>query len=245
MRFFLKKSMRTGKNLTFYEIVFAIHHVYNFSYALAIFLTLVGFITSGRLSIRRSLPGTTSWWNLGRSIFAILTYFLPVWTLDLSALSTRGWCKITHDAAFVHPDGVSSTAPDPRLLQDFVDYASGSKKQDSFGERFGLNFVDIARYHALRENASKTRLGIIHKQVALGECALSWLVLCGPSSSENSSGEFEGVLPRERLEQWFGEERLPDGWWDAQGVRPSQTVGLWKARQAADFIGRLVEAMSS
>ena len=131
------------------------------------------------------------------------------------------------------------------MLKDFVEYASGSKTQDSFGERFGLSFVDIARYHALREKTSKTRLGTIHKQVALGECALTWLVLCGPSSSGNSSGDFEGVLPRERLEQWFGEERLPDGWWDARGVRPSQTVGLWKARQTADFIGRLAEAMSS
>jgi hypothetical protein len=52
-----------------------------------------------------------------------------------------------------------------------------------------------------------------------------------------------GFVPISRLEQWFGEERLPDNWWnsDGSGVRPKKTVGLVETRKLANFIGQLAE----
>lgn len=43
------------------------------------------------------------------------------------------------------------------------------------------------------------------------------------------------------MEQWFGEERLPDGWWGADGVRPVRAIGVLKARRMANLIDELSE----
>jgi len=62
----------------------------------------------------------------------------------------------------------------------------------------------------------------------------------GASSGETKEGgrkkkKKESVIPVPRLKEWFGHERLPDGWWD--GVRPSREVGLLEAGKCAKAVG--------
>jgi len=227
----------------------AITRVYNFSYPLAIVLALGGFMTCGKLSFQDRIPssGANISYNTRASFFENVTIFLlkvldslvsfiPSWTLDLDALKDRGSFKLTHDASFVHPDAVRSTTPDPHLVRGLLDFASTYSRR-------GLRFIDVVRFHASRGRASSTRLSDFHNTVALGECALTWLTLRGKSPFKPEVGKIEEgtIIPTSRLEQWFGEERLPDGWWGVSGVRPLQTVGLLKARSLADTIGRLAE----
>jgi len=231
---------RTGLNLSFVDIVRAIHHVYNISYPLAIFLAFGGLITSGKFSFRRATPSGAqpfhdAWYSrLLLSILSALTYF---WTLDLSSLSARGSFKITHDASLVHLDTVPSTGPDPQMLRDFMEYATEASNNNGHG----ISLLDIAHYHARRERTSGP-LDATHKRIALGECAFTWLMLRGSVAVNTTPAVYtEHVIPPERLQQWLGEERLPDGWWDEGGVRPSQVIGLRRVRQVASIVERFVK----
>ncbi|PPR00770.1 hypothetical protein CVT26_012396 [Gymnopilus dilepis] len=255
-------SSREGYDLSFFDLVNAIVHVYNLSYALAGFLTLVGFLTCGRLSFGKgmSLAGEThvkSTWLLYLLCPFLLVLDLyaaygPRFVLDLCSLSCRGHTKISHDGSFVHPNCVSSTAPLPTLVGGLLDFASTTRNLDG-RPRDGLGLIDIAHFHAHRLKNTPTALNNIHSEVALGECALTWEVLrghqCydGPSDHDHNAclkDYLDGVIPRTRLEQWFGEERLPDGWWDFQGVRPTTTVGLVKVKILANSIRSLARKTS-
>lgn len=236
----IRSRSRTGTNLSFLQVIAAVHLVYNISYPLAIFLTSVGFLTCGKFSWprppRSSHPHTL--FN-GLTLF-LMSFFIPSWTLDLAALSARGAHKITHNASFVHPDNVSSTAPDPQMVERLIDYASRIKEIDD-RRLSGLSLFDFAHYHARRETTTPMKHYNIHEQVALGEGALTWLVLHRSSETPVKRGPYSGIVPTERVRQWLGEERLPDGWWDYHGVRPSATIGLWRARRVADLIKILME----
>ena len=54
----------------------------------------------------------------------------------------------------------------------------------------------------------------------------------------------EDVIPLCVLEQWFGEERLPEGWWDVGGPRPIKQVGLLEARRRAEDVGKIIHDAS-
>ena len=123
------------------------------------------------------------------------------------------------------------------MVESLIDYASRLQDPDSRCHS-GLSLIDFARYHAQREVAAPGKLRNIHEQIAVGEGALTWLVLRGSESSVEYSKD---IVPTERLRQWLGEERLPDGWWDPHGVRPSCTIGLWRARHVANLVETLVE----
>lgn len=221
------------------DIVRAIHHVYNISYPLAFFLAFGGFITSGRFSFGGATPSGTpalddAWYTrLLLAILSVLTYF---WTLDLSSLSARGSFKITHDASLVHLDTVPSTGPDPQMLRNFMKYATEASNNN---DGHGLSLVDIAHYHACREQTSGP-LDATHKRIALGECGFTWLMLRGSVAVETPAVYTEYAIPPERLQQWLGEERLPDGWWDEGGVRPCQVIGLQRLGQVASVVERFV-----
>ena len=195
----------------------------------------------------------------------IMHYFvIPRLVLDLSSLSRRGNFKIAHDGAFVHPNGGPSTTPDSSLLREMLEYASTAR--DVAGKpRGGMGLIDIARFHALRvqsvsnnppsSTSPKHGISNLHMQIIQGECALTWETLrghqCRDSDVEDHDrqkcmlkGRIDGFIPTSRLEQWFGEERLPDGWWDVGGVRPRKPVGLLRTRVTANFIGTLARKSS-
>ncbi|KAF9476626.1 hypothetical protein BDN70DRAFT_157817 [Pholiota conissans] len=240
---------RAGSDLKFFDLLRAIVLVYNLSYPLSFLLTAGAFITCGKVSFNNGgawsvPPRSESQFQTPESITRktivvlvtianTLMRIIPSVRLNLDALSARGHFKITHDASFVHPNVKPSTSPDPSLLKNLLDYALQCKDVDG-NPKAGLGLADLAMYHVMRCKASAS-LDNLHSQISLGECSLTWEML----SSSNSERRLDGVIPVSRLEQWFGEERLPDGWWDVNGVRPVRPVGVWRARRLANFIDTL------
>jgi hypothetical protein len=161
--------------------------------------------------------------------------FFPTWTINLASLSERGPTKIAHDSSFVHPDSKRSTSPDPTLLADLLQFASYAN------ETPGLTLSDLGRLHAKREVSSNRPLSLLHKQIALGECGLTWLLMRENTTVSGyyteGARETESIIPLARLEQWFGEERLPDNWWEC--VRPIERVGLRETRRRAKYVARV------
>ncbi|KAK7055131.1 heme-HALOPEROXIDASE domain-containing protein [Favolaschia claudopus] len=207
---------RDGTQVTFTQLLRTIKAVYNLSFPLALLLTLAGFLTCARLSITRP----TSKAELS-STFDPLPWLSVSWTLNLSDLSARGWNKIAHDASLVHPSGVPSHAPDPALVSDLL--ASAHR-----AEPHGLTLDALAAIHARRERGIAQPLSSFHEQIAQGESALAWLVLQNPST---------GAIDEDTLRRWFGEERLPEGWWESR--RPVVPVGLTLSRRTAEQVQRL------
>ncbi|KAJ7156153.1 hypothetical protein C8R46DRAFT_1294635 [Mycena filopes] len=205
---------RRGTQISFTHLLRATQHVYNLSLPLALLLTLVGFLTCAKFNFSFTRPECRGWnWRPTLS-----------WTLDLADLSARGPTKIAHDGSLVHASGAPSNAPDPALLAAFLAAAAHSPST----ETGGLTLPDLAALHAA--NTRDLKLSAFHEQVALGECGLGWLVMRNPST---------GAVPLETLEAWFGEERLPEGWWARRVARPK--VGLVQARKTAGEVGRLTK----
>ncbi|KAJ7657778.1 Chloroperoxidase [Mycena polygramma] len=215
-----------GTQITFTHLLHAVKTVYNLSLPLALLLTVAGFLTCGKLSLQLRTPSTSS-----PSSPTTPSRWRPSisWTLDLADLSARGWNKIAHDASLVHASGIPSHAPDPALLSDLFSAAAhplphaGPQPEDE-----GITLRGLADVHAARERGLPHPLGGVHEQIALGECALGWLVLRDPAT---------GAVDLDTLKRWFGEERLPEGWWECR--RPVNSVGLVLARKTAGEVQRL------
>ncbi|KAF8063989.1 hypothetical protein FPV67DRAFT_1503095 [Lyophyllum atratum] len=239
---------RNGTNIPFWTLFSAIKHVYNLSFSLALLLTTVGYLTSGSISL---FPAHSPHEKESRhSLWTIVLSHLiprPTWTLDFASLCTQGPLKIAHDASLVHSDNTASCAPDPKLLTHLLRLAHHTPvpglrtaSPPSPRERDGLTLADLGRLHAAREAAQPHALNTLHEQVALGECGLAWCVMREHSADDSPSkgGDSErGVIPAKALEQWFGEERLPEGWWGVSGGRPVRTVGLREAGKRAKEVG--------
>jgi hypothetical protein len=197
----------------------ALRHVYNLTLPLALVLSFAGYITCGKFSLKPPLrrasptegePGAYRW------------QFPCSWTLDLADLSTRGSFKIAHDASFVHPSGRPSHAPDPSLVSDLLRAAANTEKISPTSTEGDMSLRDLAALRIAREKDLPKKLSVLHEQIALGESGLAWLLLRNPKT---------GAIPADMLEQWFGEERLPRGWWES--IRPTQTISLSEARSRA------------
>ncbi|KAK0201199.1 Chloroperoxidase, partial [Desarmillaria ectypa] len=137
------------------------------------------------------------------------------WVLSLAALSDFGASKLAHRASLVHVNRPSH-CPDAELLGALLS-ASPS----------GLSIHDFAMARVKREATLEKPMNWWHEQVALGESGLSWLLFCDGSDDK-------ATVPVGRLRQFFGQERLPDGWWEH--VRPQQPIGLFKARKIANEV---------
>ncbi|KAF9528848.1 heme-thiolate peroxidase [Crepidotus variabilis] len=253
---------RTGRNLRFGEVIQAINHVYNLSHPFCVLLAFGGFITCGRLRLVAprfnpspihghqvyNRPSEQSVWSkLGDRILGAIGFLIglsPVsWTLDLDRLSQRGFFKIAHNASLVHPNNAPSTSPDPKLLADFLAYKP--RVEDlSISKPTSFKLIDIAKYHELRMDASHSKPEGIHGRIASGECALMFLVLRGKGRSRFGDKTTDGAVTVSHLEQWFGQERLPDGWWDLgeDGLRPQKTIKISDARELAVKIEQLGKA---
>ena len=160
----------------------------------------------------------------------LMMHSQPSWTLDLQSLSQRGSLKIAHDGGLVHPDGKPSTAPDRTLVENLLQKASTAR--NSNGDlKGGLDLPDIVRIRTERVlSTAHPPLNEYHNQISLGECSLIWEIL------RDRTGTLEGIVPTFKLQQWLGEERLPDGWWES---RPKETVGLLRVRKTANEIAKL------
>ncbi|KIK00085.1 hypothetical protein K443DRAFT_666604, partial [Laccaria amethystina LaAM-08-1] len=248
---------REGTQVTFFSLIIALVEVYNsISVPLAFLLAFVGFLTCGRLSfyspaddsqnlpIPQSGPSTSASKLLLHALAKLrrVRSFRPHlrWTLDLASLSERGATKITHDASLVHPNILPSTSPDRGLVFSFLGYAVDQVHPK---RQLGLTLVDIAHLHASREVSSPSPLSSFQEQIALGECGLAWLVL-RPHSLNRKASEQEDIIPLCVLKQWFGEERLPEGWWGVGGSQPIKQVGLLEARKRAEDVRKVIHDAS-
>ena len=137
---------------------------------------------------------------------------------------------IAHDGSLVHPDGEPSTAPDPTRLKSLLQQASTARNSKGV-LKGGLDFSDIVHIHTEHVlSTAHPKLSDYHDRISLGECSLLWEVL------RDREGTLRGVIPTFKLQQWLGEERLPDGWW---GSRPKETIGLLQARKTANEVAKL------
>ncbi|KAJ7468763.1 Chloroperoxidase [Mycena latifolia] len=213
---------RSGTDITFSHLLHAVKNVYNLSFPLAFLLTVAGFLTCAKFTRNTPSHEETSW-NSTSPTRSTSCWSLPFsWTLDLADLSARGWIKIAHDASLVHPSGIPSHAPDPALLENLL---SAAQAED------GMTLEGLAAVHVERAQNLRHPLDSLHEQIVCGECALSWLVMGNPRT---------GVIDVDTLAQWFGEERLPKGWWD-ESKRPANPVGLRLARKTADTVQGFID----
>jgi len=228
---------RQGTNIPFWTLVQALKDVYNLTYRSALFLTTVGYLTSGHIGLRSpEHPSSdtndnnkpSAWWNLA----SFLPW--PSWTLDLSSLCTLGEFKIAHEASLVHSNASPTTiadSPNPALVSELL---TSSRQRPAYGPHKtadGLTLADLGHIHAERKAHLPLRhaLDYFHEQLALGECGLVWSVM------HNS----EGVIPEAEIKALFRHERLPSGWWGVNGGRPKKEVSLWEAKRRADEVGAL------
>ncbi|KAF5353425.1 hypothetical protein D9756_007906 [Leucocoprinus leucothites] len=232
---------RTGKDISFLELIDALQHVYNLSWLLSLFLAVVGFLTSGKFTFSAPLRDPSrpdTWFTRIRDLVPI-----PRWTIELGSLSIRGPKKIAHDAAFVHPNYIQSHAPDGRLLTKLLSFASSCNHGPN---KCGLSLVDMAHYHKERERELSSPLNKFQQQVALGECGLAWAVMRRRAksmdrkgSSDSSLSERDDIITVDTIQRWFGCERLPDDWWVDGGSRPIESVGLFEARRRANHVAKI------
>ncbi|TFK69192.1 Cloroperoxidase [Pluteus cervinus] len=207
-----------GCEISFFSLLFAIHHIYNLSIPLSFLLTFVGFLSVGHITW---VSSSSHWIPLA----------LPSWRINLSNLSQRGPHCITHDASLVHVNVYPSTTPDQSLVKHMLNFASHTGRD-------GLSLPELASLHSMQCKAIHTRLDNLHEQIALGECGLAWAVM----RSRTTSSE-DDVIPYSRLATWFGKEELPEDWWDVGGSRPKESIGLFEARERAEDVSRYTHAM--
>lgn len=140
--------------------------------------------------------------------------------LDLDKLALHN--RIEHDASLVHGDALAGHAEapipvDPELLHALLSHAN---------EKQGLSLDAFAQLRVDREARLTSPLDHLHSEIGTGEAALCWLLL----KEEN------GQIPPSTLEQWYGEERIPEGW-----EPPTKGVGLFDARQTASEVAKKME----
>jgi hypothetical protein len=72
------------------------------------------------------------------------------------------------------------------------------------------------------------------QRIARGEVALAWLVMRG-RRGDDGKGE---VIPVRWVKEWFGEERLPNGW-----ARPVRSVGLIEVTRVVGIVQHIVDGL--
>jgi len=101
---------------------------------------------------------------------------------------------------------------------------------------------DFAKARVKRDVAIRTPLDKLHAEIARGECALTVKVLGsdGVSDKLEQSDEAGSELRVSKafIDQWFVQERLPDGW-----RKPSQTIGLFRVTMKSREVARMMHAL--
>jgi len=145
------------------------------------------------------------------------------WKLDLEGLAQHN--RIEHDGSLTHADAAPGAkyAPievDQGLLQHLLDLSSDGRT---------LTFEDLVRARVSRDASLAKPLDGFHNAISRGEVALT---------SEMFRNE-QGEIPKEYIRQWFGEQKLPDGW-----TRPSQVIGLVLTTKTSMEVGKLATQLT-
>jgi hypothetical protein len=140
-------------------------------------------------------------------------------TVDLEDFALHN--HIEHDASLTRanarPDGrYAPVAVDKKLLQNLLD---ASKNSDF------LTFEDLVRVRAARDQTLQSPLSKFHGAISRGEVALTIQTL----------GDSMGRIPKQYIQEWFGGERLPEGW-----SKPVTAIGLMSTTKLANRVADLV-----
>lgn len=154
------------------------------------------------------------------------------WSLDLHQLAKHG--LIEHNGSLVHDDArphenYAPTTVDPVLVAQLLAVTPAP----------GLSMRDFAKARALRDSSIPTPLDKIHAEIARGEAALTIQTFgLGRVDVQGNIDDMEGAVSKEFLEQWLGQERLPDGW-----HKPQASIGLVgtasRSRRIAEMMRQL------
>ncbi|KAI0702848.1 Cloroperoxidase [Cytidiella melzeri] len=139
------------------------------------------------------------------------------WKIDLHDLARHN--RIEHNCSLTHADAASGAvfAPNHTSFTLLCRLLRGTKTDTlAIGD-----FVD-ARIRRAKEDEHRAPLDWMHREIAHGETALTMLVL-GERQMAGDSLNSTIVVPRTFVKQWFGSDRLPDGW-----KKPEKEVGLWE-----------------
>jgi hypothetical protein len=145
-------------------------------------------------------------------------------TIDLEDLALHNY--IEHDASLTRanarPDGrYAPVDVDKELLENLLD---ASKNRDF------LTFEDLLRVRAARDQTLLTPLSKFHGAISRGEVALAVQTL----------GDSEGRISKQFIREWFGEDRLPEGW-----LKPATTIGLLSTTRIVNRVADLVKEVPS
>ncbi len=145
-------------------------------------------------------------------------------TIDLEDLARHN--LIEHDASLTRanaqPDGrYAPVTVDNELLQNLLD---ASKNRDF------LTFEDLVRVRAARDQTLQSPLSKFHGAISRGEVALTIQTL----------GDGEGRISKQFIREWFGDERLPEGW-----SKPATTTGFLSTTRIANRVADLVKEVPS
>lgn len=144
------------------------------------------------------------------------------WKLDLEDLAKHN--KIEHDGSLAHADAL----PGAKYAPSYVDKDRLQQLLDASSDGQTLTFNDLVSQRAARDAALSKPLDAIHQVITRGEVALTCEVL--------GDG---GRVPKEYIRQWFGEERLPDGW-----KKPECPVGLIGTTKVSNKVATVAKILS-
>lgn len=195
--------------------------VYNISTPLALLFTIVGFIWCGHL--------------VGSGLSTKLE-------LDLHDLARHN--RIEHDGSMGHADAApgsefAPSKPDKARIANML--AAGSARTSSNVKEpiNALSILDFARVRYSLNLALRAPSNAIHAEIARGEAALTVLALgTRGDGGDIYDDEHEPVVPKDRIRQWFLEERLPANW-----SAPESQITIWKtmatSRRVKSDVARL------
>jgi hypothetical protein len=143
--------------------------------------------------------------------------------IDLTDLALHN--RIEHDASLTH----ANAQPGARYAPIPVDKELLHKLLDASRNPDTLSFDDLVSVRANRDATLNRPLSWVHGTIAKGEVALTVQLF----------GDEEGNMPKKYLQEWFGEERLPQGWF-----KPIVTIGLWSTTRISNWVGHLLKQKS-
>jgi Peroxidase, family 2 len=144
--------------------------------------------------------------------------------IDLEDLAQHN--KIEHDASLTHADATpgSKYAPvdvDEELLQNLLDVSQNGNY---------LTLDDLVKVRAARDATLDQPLSLLHGIISRGEVALTAKLFANP----------KGQIPKQFIREWFGEQRLPEGWY-----RPKAVIGFISTSRLVNLVGELVKKVTS
>jgi hypothetical protein len=129
---------------------------------------------------------------------------------------------IEHDGSLTHanamPGGLyAPVSVDKNLLQHLLDVS----KDPDF-----LSVDDLVTVRAARDATLSRPLSKMHTTISRGEVAMIVQLF----------GDQDGNVPKQYIQEWFGDQRLPHGWF-----KPTTAIGFLSTTRIVKWVGKEVE----